>query len=65
MVQKKLELPNEKVFNNIQRYGNTTAASIPLAMDEAVKAGKIERGDLVCLTAFGAGFTWGAALLRF
>jgi 3-oxoacyl-[acyl-carrier-protein] synthase-3 len=65
MVQKKLELPDEKVFNNIQRYGNTTAASIPLAMDEAVKAGKIKRGDVVCLTAFGAGFTWGAALLRY
>ena len=65
MVQKRLELPDDRVFNNIQRYGNTTAASIPLAMDEAVKAGKIKRGNLVCLAAFGAGFTWGSALVRY
>lgn len=65
MVQKRLELPDAKVFNNIQKYGNTTAASIPLALDEAVKQGRVKRGDLVCLTAFGAGFTWGSALLRY
>lgn len=65
MVQKKLELPDAKVFNNIQKYGNTTAASIPLALDEAVRQGRVKRGDLVCLTAFGAGFTWGGALLRY
>jgi 3-oxoacyl-[acyl-carrier-protein] synthase-3 len=64
MVQRRLELPDDKVFNNIQKHGNTTACSIPLALDEAVQEGKIKEGDLVCLTAFGAGFTWGAALIR-
>jgi len=59
-----LELPEEKVFNNIQRYGNTTAASIPLALYEALEAGRVRSGDLVCLAAFGAGFTWAAALMR-
>src|SRR5262249_2788650 len=63
-VQKQLGLPDDKVHNNIDRYGNTTAATIPLCLDEAVKLGKIKRGDLVCLAAFGAGFTWGSALLR-
>jgi 3-oxoacyl-[acyl-carrier-protein] synthase-3 len=64
MVQRRLDLAPEQIFNNIQDYGNTTAASIPLALDQAVKSGRIERGDLVCLTAFGAGFTWGSALIR-
>jgi len=59
-----LELPEEKVFNNIQRYGNTTAASIPIALHEAVQQGRVKPGALVCLAAFGAGFTWGAALMR-
>jgi 3-oxoacyl-[acyl-carrier-protein] synthase-3 len=59
-----LELPDEKVFNNIQRYGNTTAASIPIALHEAIEAGRVRDGSLVCLGAFGAGFTWAAALLR-
>ncbi len=63
-VQKQLGLPDSKIHNNIDRYGNTTAATIPLCMDEALRIGKIRRGDLVCLAAFGAGFTWGAALLR-
>ena len=63
-VQKKLGLPDEKVFNNIQKYGNTTAASIPIALCEAWEAGKIKDGDLVCLAAFGSGFTWGSALIR-
>jgi 3-oxoacyl-[acyl-carrier-protein] synthase III len=64
MVQRRLELRDDQVFNNIQRYGNTTAASIPLALHEAVKANRLQRGDLLCLAAFGAGFTWGSALLR-
>ena len=64
MVQQRLGLPDDKVFNNIQKYGNTTACSIPLAIDEAVKAGKLRRGDLLCLAGFGAGFTWGSALIR-
>lgn len=63
-VQKKLGLPDEKVWNNIQKYGNTTAASIPIALCEAWEAGKINEGDLVCLAAFGSGFTWGSALIR-
>ena len=65
MVQKRLELSSEQVFNNIMHYGNTTAASIPLALDEAIAAGKIESGGLLAFAAFGAGFTWGAALVRF
>ncbi|WP_417430585.1 3-oxoacyl-ACP synthase III family protein [Halpernia sp.] len=64
-IQKKLNLPEEKVFNNIQKYGNTTAASIPLALSEAIEKGKIKRGDLVCLSAFGSGFTWGSILLEY
>jgi 3-oxoacyl-[acyl-carrier-protein] synthase III len=64
MVAMGLELPEEKVFNNIERYGNTTAASIPLALYEAVAAGRVREGSLVCLAAFGAGFTWGSALIR-
>jgi 3-oxoacyl-[acyl-carrier-protein] synthase-3 len=64
MVQRSLELSDEQVFNNIQRYGNTTAASIPLALAEAAEARGLERGDLVALCAFGAGFTWASALLR-
>lgn len=63
--QKALSLPNEKVYNNIQRYGNTTAASIPIALDECVRSGKLERGQLLAVGAFGAGFTWGSAVIRF
>jgi len=63
-VQKKLQLNDDQVFNNIQKYGNTTAASIPIALTEAWEAGKIKEGDLVCLAAFGSGFTWGSALIR-
>jgi 3-oxoacyl-[acyl-carrier-protein] synthase-3 len=59
-----LELPMEKVYVNIHKYGNTSAASIPLALDEAVRSGRIKPGDIVLLVAFGAGFTWGAVLLR-
>ena len=63
-VQQKMGLPAEKIYNNIMRYGNTTAASIPLALSEAVQEGKIKRGDLVCLAAFGSGFTWASALIK-
>ncbi len=59
-----LKLPEEKVFSNIERYGNTTAASIPIALDECLEQGRIREGDLVCLAAFGSGFTWGATLVR-
>ncbi|MCC7246801.1 MAG: ketoacyl-ACP synthase III [Saprospiraceae bacterium] len=63
-VQKQLGLSDDKVWNNIQRFGNTTAASVPIALCEAWEAGKIKKGDLVCLAAFGSGFTWGSALIR-
>jgi 3-oxoacyl-[acyl-carrier-protein] synthase-3 len=52
------------MFNNIQKYGNTTAASIPIALSEARDEGKVKEGDLICLAAFGSGFTWGSALIR-
>jgi len=63
-VQMRLELPREKVFRNIHKYGNTTAASIPIALNEALEEGLINDGSLVCLAAFGSGFTWGANLIR-
>ncbi len=63
-VQQKLQLRDDQVYNNIDRYGNTTAASIPIALCEAWEKGKIKEGDLVCLAAFGSGFTWGSALIR-
>ena len=63
-VQQKLKLRDDQVYNNIQQYGNTTAASVPIALCEAWEAGKIKNGDLVCLAAFGSGFTWASALLR-
>jgi 3-oxoacyl-[acyl-carrier-protein] synthase-3 len=63
-VQQKLGLSDEQVYNNIQKYGNTTAASVPLALCEAWQDGKIKAGDLVCLAAFGSGFTWASALLK-
>lgn len=63
-VQKQLGLRNDQVYNNIQRYGNTTAASIPIALSEAYAEGKIQKGDLVCMTAFGSGFTWGSVLIK-
>lgn len=64
-VQQLLKLPEDKVFINIQKYGNTTAASIPIALCEAVEGGRIKRGDLVCLAAFGSGFTWGSVLFEY
>jgi len=64
MVQRSLGLTDDQVFNNIQKYGNTTAASIPLALAEGVEARGVKKGDLVALCAFGAGFTWAGALVR-
>jgi 3-oxoacyl-[acyl-carrier-protein] synthase-3 len=63
-VQQKLKLRDDQVYNNIQRYGNTTAASVPIALCEAWEEGLVKDGALVCLAAFGSGFTWGSALLR-
>ncbi|MGB6038187.1 MAG: beta-ketoacyl-ACP synthase III [Cryomorphaceae bacterium] len=65
VVQRHFKMPDSKVFNNIQTVGNTTAGSIPIAMAQALEEGKLKRGDLLCLAAFGSGFTWGAALLEF
>jgi 3-oxoacyl-[acyl-carrier-protein] synthase-3 len=64
MIQRTLQLRDDQVYNNIMRYGNTTAASIPIALDECVRAGRVRAGDLVALTAFGSGFLWGSALVR-
>lgn len=64
MVQKELGLADTQVYNNIQRYGNTTSATIPIALDECVRAGRLGPGDLVACTAFGSGFLWGSCLLR-
>jgi 3-oxoacyl-[acyl-carrier-protein] synthase-3 len=63
-VGKRLGIPDERVYVNLDRFGNTSAASIPIALDEIVRAGKIQRGDYVLMTAFGGGLTWGSALLR-
>lgn len=63
-VQQKLGLRDDQVHNNIQKFGNTTAASIPIALCEAWQEGKVKEGDLICLAAFGSGFTWASALLR-
>jgi 3-oxoacyl-[acyl-carrier-protein] synthase III len=64
-VQQKLALTDDEIYINIYRYGNTTAASIPIAMYEAMQDGKLKRGDLLCLGAYGSGFTWASALIRF
>jgi len=64
MVANKLGIPVEKVIRNIDRFGNTTAASIPIALDESLREGRIKDGDLVVLTAFGSGFTWASAVIR-
>lgn len=63
-IQEKMELKDSQVYNNIMRYGNTTAASIPIAMSEAWAEGRIKENDLICLAAFGSGFTWASALIR-
>ena len=64
-VRKRLDFPEEKVFVNLERYGNTSAASVPLAFDEAVRSGRAKEGDTVLFAAFGAGFAWGASVVRF
>jgi 3-oxoacyl-[acyl-carrier-protein] synthase-3 len=63
-VGQRLGLPEEKVCVNVQQFGNTSAASIPLALDQAVRAGRVKAGDLILLCAFGGGLTWGSALIR-
>jgi len=63
-IQKKFQLGDDQVFNNIMKYGNTTAASIPIALTEAWEEGKVKSGDLVVLAAFGSGFTWGSVIIR-
>lgn len=63
-IQHKFKLTDDQVFNNIQKYGNTTAASIPIALSEAWENGKIKSGDIVVLAAFGSGFTWGSAIIK-
>jgi 3-oxoacyl-[acyl-carrier-protein] synthase-3 len=63
-IQKKMNLSSDSVYNNIMHYGNTTAASVPIALSEAVQEGKIKKGDKVVLAAFGSGFTWASALME-
>ena len=63
-VAKRMKRPREKVMINIDRFGNTTAATIPSCLDEAVENGRLKKGDLVVIASFGAGFTWGSALIR-
>ncbi len=63
-IGKRLNLPSEKIFMNISRYGNTSSASVPIAIDEANRQNRIKKNDLILLDAFGAGFTWGSAVLR-
>jgi 3-oxoacyl-[acyl-carrier-protein] synthase-3 len=64
MIQRSLELRDDQVYNNIMWYGNTTAATIPIALDQCVRSGRLARGDLIALTAFGSGFLWGSAAVR-
>jgi 3-oxoacyl-[acyl-carrier-protein] synthase-3 len=64
MIQRELALRDDQVYNNIERYGNTTSATIPIALDECVRAGRVRPGDLIVLTAFGSGFLWGSVALR-
>jgi 3-oxoacyl-[acyl-carrier-protein] synthase-3 len=64
MVARSLKIPMEKVVSNIDRYGNTTAASIPIALDEVIKNGRLKKNDIVVLTAFGSGYTWGSAVIK-
>jgi 3-oxoacyl-[acyl-carrier-protein] synthase-3 len=64
MIAQELKIPESKVFNTIQKYGNTTAATIPIGMSEAVKAGKLKKGTLVASAAFGSGFTWASSIYR-
>lgn len=63
-VADQLGIPQEKLFTNLQKYGNTSGGSIPIALDEAFQAGRIHRGDTILMSGFGAGLTWGTALFR-
>ena len=63
-IQKRLGLSDSQVYNNIMKYGNTTAASIPIALKEALINKKLKKGDILCLAAFGSGFTWASALIK-
>ncbi len=62
---KRLDMPMDRVIVTVDRHGNTSSASVPLALDEAVRSGRVQRGQLLLLEAFGGGFTWGSALLRY
>jgi 3-oxoacyl-[acyl-carrier-protein] synthase-3 len=64
MIQRELGLRDDQVYNNIERYGNTTSATIPIALDECVRSGRVRPGDLLVLTAFGSGFLWGSVAIR-
>jgi 3-oxoacyl-[acyl-carrier-protein] synthase-3 len=63
-LRERLKVPEEKVFVNLSKYGNTSAASIPIALDEANKQGRLVRGEIVLLCTFGGGLTWGSLLMR-
>lgn len=63
-VAKRLKIPMEKVITNLSEYGNTSAASIPIALDQAVREGKVKEGDIIACAGFGAGLSWGAAILK-
>ncbi|HEV2245854.1 MAG TPA: 3-oxoacyl-[acyl-carrier-protein] synthase III C-terminal domain-containing protein, partial [Terriglobia bacterium] len=63
-VRERLGVPAEKVYSNINRVGNTSSASIPICLDECVRSGRIKKGDLILMSAFGAGVTWGSVLMR-
>jgi len=63
-VRRRLDIPPEKVFVNVDKYGNTSSASVPIALDEAVRSGKIQKGNLVLFSVFGAGFTWASGVVR-
>ena len=61
---KRMQLSSEKIFVNIQEYGNTSAASVPIALNDCVRQGKVKKGDTIILVAFGAGLTWGASVIE-
>ncbi len=63
-IRKRLDMPEEKVFCNLDKYGNTSSASVPIALDEAINTGRAKKGDTVLFAAFGAGFTWGASIVK-
>ena len=64
-VTKRLGVSDDKMYVNIEKFGNTSAASVGLALDEAIRSGKVTRGDVLLLEAFGGGFTWGSALIKY